>query len=685
MQYNPLLDRDARVPHFERIQPAHFMPALEFYLKQARLKIEALCADETAVDFDTLAIPLHDAFTDTWHVTGIFEHFTVAKRCEGIAALQTPFQTLYDKFSKSVFQNPVLAARFKTLYAGGAHGQTGEKAHLLTHLNRKFLREGAYLNENEKQRLRAIDEKLIALASQFSDNLITAQLHHAVWVQDESILAGLDDNTKASLRRAAQAQGKEGWLIPIERLLIDTLMDTARNRDLCKQLLQAVDAVGTQEPCDNRPLLPQFAALRDERAKLLGFAHFAAFALDGTMPGDLPAVEAMLDQMARPVLDLYAQDLSLIQTYARENGGPDVLEPHDAGYWAQQYKKAFFAFDEREMSEYLAVDTVLEGYLNHTQRLFKITFIENDLYPRVHPDVRMFDVTDTVTGELRGIFCVDAYARDNKRGGAWMNQPQRADRTHVPVVCLNLNQLKPEPGTQTLMTPEEVITLFHEGGHSTHGLMGSQGHFAMLQGTEAGTPEFIEIPSTMQERWALNYDTLSRFAKHHATGEKIPARLLEAFKRAESFYKPFERLRMIQNTLYDLTFHKQGADFVSAQDTQAKARLDHPLAMYGRPYPLTRFGHLFEEGLSQYAAGYFGYLWSDIYSAHAFKKFEEAGDPYDPQISNNVVQLYSAGCSLPSAQIYAALSPEPVTPDALLKEMGYKPPVQAAPKPVMNI
>ncbi|MCB1538256.1 MAG: hypothetical protein KDJ49_04670 [Alphaproteobacteria bacterium] len=656
------------------------MPALETCITKAQARIETIVAGDSD-DIMALAQEIESLFHDINHVSFVFGAFAGSKRSAEIAAMEGDFNTKYDSFSKSVFQNPALSARFKALFADGAHGRQGEDAQLLDVLNRQFLHEGAYLDAEQKQRLCAIDQDLIALAAKFSNNIEDAKLQHAVHVTDKAMLEGLDEATLAAFRKNAADNGKEGWLVLIERLSVDTLLSTAANRDFRKMLLQAIDTVGTQAPSDNRPLLPEFARLRHERAQLLGFSNYAAFALDGTMPGTLGHVQAMIDEMAPMVLKLFSQDIARIQDYARENGGPDVLEPYDAAYWAQRYQNAFFSFDGSAMSEYLPMDRMLDGYFAHAQRLFGLNFIENDQLPRLHDDIRVFDVADAQSGAMIGYLYVDPYAREQKIGGAWMSQIQRGSATHLPAVSLNLNQLKPDAGRQTLMSVEEVSTLFHEGGHAMHGLLGAQAqHYQILQGTN-NTPEFVEIHSTLQERWATSPVILSQFARHHETGEKIPESLMDAYKAAESFYKSAPIVRLLQNAAYDLTFHAQGPDFKDADDTHARAALGHPLAPFARPYPLPRFRHLFGDALSKYAAGYYGYFWAYIFSAHGFAKFARSGDLYDPALSARLRQFYAQGASRSSAEIYAAFARDEATPVALMAEMGLKPDAVVPPAP----
>lgn len=657
------------VPPLDRIKPEHFVPAIEQVIADAEKTFAKLRDDTVPADFENTAMPLSALFHDITRIRYVLDVLSNAQQSTEMSAARTAVMQKISEFTKTVFQDSTLAARFRAIQEPPA----GEDNTLYKNLAFEFKTSGAFLDAAGQARIRELDGKLIALHGAFEDNLRESAQQQAVLFTNPADMAGLD-SVEASFREAAQKAGHaEGWLVVPERLQVLSLLPIAESRHFRKSIFEALDRIGTQEPFNNEPLLKEIQQVRHERATLLDYPHHAAYALARTMPGNLATAKALMDRVAKGALPKFTENVGKVQAYAVENGGPQKLEPWDVAYWANRYSSAEFGFDAAKFSEYLPLDRAVEGFFKTAEATFGITFRENTSYARYHDDVRTYDVTDNATGESLGIFYADLYARSSEKGGgasAFQLQDKMPGKPNI--VSMSMNLPKPEAGKTALLTLDDIETLFHEGGHALHALLGTRTRHPALQGIVASS-EYVELFSMLQEKWPQQRECLDSFARHYQTGAPIPQELLDAYTKSGTFFSECGMLRLIQNSRRDFAFHSMDpAQYKDSAALHAKADFKHPLAAHIGSYAMPRFGHLVAEN-GAYAAGYYGYLWSRALRELAFKPFAENG-LRDPETCARLKTLYSYGSSRDKQTAFDEYYGRPVTPamlaDALLESIG---------------
>lgn len=684
---NPLLE-DGPVPAYDRVHTGHFLPALAVRLAAARDKRDDLRARNTKPALDDLAA-LEDVFAGPAAVLNVMGTFHLSQCDDALRAAYQSAMEEYDSFSKSVFQDPQIAARIRALHDDPHLPADEEDRQILKSYYRNFEADGAFLSARAQQDIRTIDQKLIGLSAQFLANLAKGATQQAVHITDRKMLTGVPEDVVAAMAEKAREDGKDGWLYIPERLQVDALLACAADREFRRLILTALNAIGTQAPYDNRPLIAEMQKLRQDRTALLGpYKHYADWALDGTMAGSLARAEKTLRDCGDRLLPAFEKDIAAITAFAAQNGGPAQLEAWDSAYWAARYKKDKFGFDADELAQYLPLDAVMEGLVAHTEKLFGVRWTENKSCPRLHDDVVCYDITDVKTGASAGLLYIDFFARPgSKEGGAWMEhmQPRDDQAGKVNIVSVNMNYTKPAGGAPTLLDIGAVETLYHEAGHAFHGLLGTQTKYKTAQGPTISS-DFFEIHSMAQEYWAFAPENVKSYARHHATGAPVPDALIAAHEKSAQFFAAREMLLVIQNALRDFEFHKRAPqDYRSDKHVEQAAALSGPAAQHIRPYPLTRFAHLFSAPVGGYAAGYYGYFWAGLQAAAVFDHFDRAG-LYDPQRAQSLKEFYQEGGRRDPNAIFERFNGGPATAEALLRVAGLesaarKPPPRPAPAP----
>ncbi len=668
---NPLLAH-AAVPLFREIAPAHFLPALDVRMDEARRRIAAITKNGKAPDFANTVAALEMALADIANLRNMLDYLMLGAADDALRDVNDAFAKTQDAFIKSVRQDAGLIARFRSVYDAGFDDRPEQDRVLIKRMHLSFLSDGAFLDEAAKERLAAIDSSLIDLSGRFRKNLTAAHEQQAVLFTDPADMDGLDEQTIAAFRDAAQAQGHaQGWLVVPERLAVDGMLEVAHSRHFRREILAAVDRMGRVAPYDNEPVIRDMLALRQERAQLLGFENFAAFALDATMAGGLEAVEARIRDFAAPAFEAFDADFKQVQAFAAREGGPATLEPWDTPYWAARYRQAAYDYDAAAYAAHMPLEDVLGGFFRHAERLFGVQFVRDDKVQVHHDNVRAYGVYGA-GNTFTGMLYLDPYARPgSKEGGAWMTNLQVGGPGRANCVSMDMNFRKPEEGGAVLLSAEDVETVFHEGGHALHGLLGVETSYPSLRGTGFAS-DFYEIHAMVQERWTHMAPCVRDFARHHETRAAMPPALFAARMRGLPFFASHPSLRLMQNALRDLELHKtQAADYVDTDTLHARTAFKHAHAAQLRPYPLTRFGHLFSDPIGGYASTYYGYFWSGVHAADAATMF--AQDPYDKRAAKALKRFYGHGAAMDMNAAYIELAGRPAGNDAMLAEMGRAP------------
>lgn len=667
-------------PAFGAIKLEDIRPAFDEAVEKARAAIAVLRNSNEAPSFENTVKPLDTLFSDVDRVFKVLATYFQNQRNAGVSELLAELQEGYDVFSKELYQDSVIAARFKTVYdARDTLGLDAQDLWFLESEYSSFESSGSVLDAAGQARLQEIDSALIQHAKIFNDNLKAAQKQQSFLVTDADELAGVPEDIISAMRQQAKANGQiQGWRFVPERLLVDGLLEVAENREFRRKILSALDSMGKVPPYDNRPVIEAMQRLRYERSSLLGYKSYAHDALSGTMAGDVERVRSLFDVTLAAAIPAFEKDMKHLQNWVSQKGGP-VMEPWDVSYYAALYKKEELNFDAAAFSQYLELENVVQGWLQHAEKSMNVEFKETKDYPVWHEDVRVYETLDRDSGK-KGLFYFDLYARpDTKEGGAWMDCLQTGDEVkgQPNIISFNMNLMKPENGTPALLSIDQLETFYHEGGHCLNGIKGTETKYRSRNGT-ANSSDFVEIHSMIDENWSTHPDVLATYAFHCKTGEMIPQSLLDARAASDNFMASAGLLRMVQNARRDLFFHAATpAEYGSDIAIEAQAALPSRYSDHVRPYPLTRFGHMFSDGLSQYASGYYGYFFSDMAQAAAFELFEKQG-VYEPVLSERKRAFYAAGGGLEPNEAYEAFTGFPAgNPIPLLQKKG----MDVAPEP----
>jgi peptidyl-dipeptidase Dcp len=583
--------------------------------------------------------------------------------------------------------SPRLAAHHSAVYLDGAlfaridalHrrrdqlGLDGEQMRVLERIHLDFVRAGARFDDGAKTRMAGIVERLATLTTQFSQNTLADEKAFELLLRDEDELAGLPELVRAAAREAAHVRGRDDvWVITLSRSLIVPFLTFSDRRDLRERAYKAWTRRGENDgPHDNRPIARKILALRNEQARLHGYDNFADYALADRMAGTPAAVARLLTQVWEPAKAKAAAECDDLRAMARSLGHDAPLEPWDWRYYAEKVRKAKYDFDEAALKPYFSLDRMLEAAFDCARRLFGVRFVARPDLRTYHPDVRVYEVRNP-DDTVRAVFLSDNFARPSKRGGAWMSSyrvQSRADGEVIPIVVNNNNFAKAPEGEPTLLSADDVRTLFHEFGHGLHGML-SQVRYRRLSGTRV-LRDFVELPSQIFEHWGEERAVLKRHALHCRTGAPVSDALLERLQDSRRANQGFETVEYTACALVDMALHartdRDGVD-IAAFEQEELARIGMPREILLR-HRLPHFGHLFNG--SFYAAGYYVYMWAEVLDADGYNAFVEAGDPFDPGVAARLLRyIYSTGGTLDPGTAFRAFRGRDPSVGPMLAQRG---------------
>jgi peptidyl-dipeptidase Dcp len=611
------------LPPFDRIHDADYGPALAAGMRAQLAQVASIARNPAPPTFDNTVVALERTGAGFIRAHETFLNIANSNNDDAILKLQSEMAPKLAAHSDSIHLNAALFARIETLYRQRARLKLdAESRQLLERYHTIFVRAGARLGEAEKAKLRRCNQQLSSLTTRFQQNVAQADRDAALQIDDVAALEGLSDEEIGAAQEAARARGLEGkWLIELQNTTTQPVLAHLRNRALRERIFRASIQRALGGASDNTALIAQIVKLRAERAQLLGFPSHAAYELADEGAHDVPHAEALLRQISAAALSAAQRDAAelqrLIDSQAQAAHAERFeLQPWDWDFYDEQIRQQRLEFDDAQVKPYFELEHVLQdGVFYVAHELYGLTFKERHDLPVYHPDVRVFEVFDA-DGAPLALLLGDYYARENKQGGAWMDNYVDQSRLlkHKAVVVNNLNIPKPSPGAPTLLSFTEVTALFHEFGHALHGML-SNVEYPLLSGTNV-PDDFVEYPSQFNEMWAREPQVVAHFAHHYQTGEAMPRELLDKVVAAQQFNQGYELLEYDQNALLDLAWHEltpqqtPAAEAVMSFESAALKSLGVDYAPVPPRYHSPYFLHIFSD--EQYSAGYYAYQWSEV-------------------------------------------------------------------------
>lgn len=660
-------------PAFDQVRDAHYLPALTEGMRLHREDVRAIATQKAAPTFENTIEALEKAGALLTRVSKVFFNLTESTTNPTIQSIQADVAPKLAAHADAIWLDAQLFARVEAVHAVRDQLGDAEQKRLVERYHTSFVRNGARLAPAAQERLRAINEQLSTMTTKFQEHLLADTKALAVVLDDEKQLAGLDASAISAAADAAKTAGKPGkFLLTLQLPTSQGVLSSLQDRATRQRVFEASNArCARGNEHDTQALVLQIAALRAERAKLLGFATHADYVLADQMAGSAAAVEQMLASMAKQIVAKADKEAAELQAWLDKNQPGQKLAPWDWAWVAEQVRKERYAFDEGVVKQYFELESVLQnGLFFMAKQLYGIELHERKDLPVYHPDVRVYEVFDKDRRAI-GLFYTDYYARPSKRGGAWMND--FADQSRMtgqkPVVVNVMNLQKPGAGQPTLLSFDEVTTLFHEFGHGVHGLF-SQVQYPMLSGTSVPR-DFVEFPSQFHEDFAFDPTVLARCAKHWQTGEVLPKELVDKVRAARTFGQGFASLEYVAAAILDMAWHSLPAgtkvDDVAAfeRDALQKGSVLSPLVP--PRYRSTYFAHVWPGG---YSAGYYAYMWSEALAADAFAAVVENGGMNEQNGMRFRDLVLSRGMTREPMSMFTAFRGRELDTKALLKRRG---------------
>jgi oligopeptidase A len=671
---NPLLDFKG-LPRFAEIKPEHVAPAIEQLLAENRALIARLLSDSAPPTWQNFVAPMEDANERVSRAWGPVGHLNAVMNSPELREVYNATLPKITQYYAELGQNLALFVKFKALRNSKEFaGLSPARKKIIENELRDFRLGGAELPDAQKARYLEIQERLSELSSRFSDNLLDATNDYMLVVESKDELSGLPDDVLQAAQEAAQAASKPGWLFTLKAPSYGPLMQYADNRALREKMYRAYGTRASEfgkPEFDNTALMDEIVKLRGEEARLLGFANYGELSLASKMANSPQQVVEFMRELAQRARPFAEKDLAELREFARTELGISDLQSWDVGYASEKLREQRYAFSEQEVKQYFPENAVLPGMFKLVETLYGLQ-IKPASAPVWHDDVRFFDIRN-VQGQLVGQFYLDLYARNSKRGGAWMDDVITRRRLEkgiqTPVAYLNCNFSPPVGGKPALFTHDEVITLFHEFGHGLHHLL-TEVEDLGVSGINGVEWDAVELPSQFMENFCWEWDVVHGMTRNSETGETLPHKLFDKMLAAKNFQSGLQTLRQIEFSLFDMLMHSNfeaggGKSILQLLDeVRAEVAVLIPPAFQRFPHS---FSHIFSGG---YAAGYYSYKWAEVLSADAYSMFEENG-VLNPDVGARFrSEILAMGGSRGAMQSFAAFRGREPSLDALLRHNG---------------
>jgi peptidyl-dipeptidase Dcp len=674
---NPLLapwTTPFQMPPFETISPAHFEPAFTHALAKHTAEIDAIAENTAPPTRENTLDALELAGRDLTRIARVFYNLTGSNTNPELQAIEREMAPRMAKHSTAIALNEKLFKRIDALWQDrNTLGLDDEQMRVLERTHTSFVRSGANLGADAKERIAAINRRLATLGTQFAQNVLAEEQAYRLVLDGEADLEGLPEFVRQAAAQTARDLGLAGkHVITLSRSSIEPFLQFSARRDLREAAFRAWANRGENGNAnDNRAIAAETVQLRNERARMLGFKTFASFRLDDAMAKTPEAVRSLLDEVWVAATRKADEERERLAKVARAEGRNIDIEPWDWRYYAEKVRKAEHDLDESEIKPYLQLDRMIEAAFDTAGHLFGLRFAERTDLPRYHPDVRTFEVTDK-GGALVGVFIGDYFARPSKRSGAWMSSfrgQRKLGGAQRPIIVNVLNLSRGAEGQPTLLSFDDARTLFHEFGHALHGLL-SDVTYPSLAGTSVST-DFVELPSQLYEHWLTTQDVLGKYARHYVTGEIMPADLVRRITEAQTFNQGYATCEYVASALADLELHSLDDPTsldVSRFEADLLRRRGMPKGVVMR-HRLPHFTHVFSGG--GYASAYYSYMWSEVLDADAFDAFVETGNVFDAATAKRLRDfIYSAGNRRDPRDAYVAFRGRLPTSASMLRKRG---------------
>ena len=657
-------------PPFDKIKIEHYEPAFKKGIEEQNQNIQAIIDNKQEPDFENTIVALDNSDPILSRVSAIFFNMTDAETTDELTQLSIKIAPVLSEHNDNIYLNQALFKKVNAVYQKKETAKlTTEQSRLLDETYKSFVRSGANLDNQKQARLREINKELSTLGITFSNNILNENNSFKLVVDKKEDLAGLPDWFCESAAQEAKADGKEGkWLFTLHNASRLPFLQYAENRALREKMYKAyINRGNNNDKNDNKKIITQIVSLRLEKAQLLGFDCYSNFVLDNTMAKNSETVMAFLNNLWQYSLPKAKEEAAELQKLMDKEGKNEKLEAWDWWYYTEKLRKEKYNLDEEETKPYFKLENVRQGAFDVAHKLYGITLTPLKNIPVYHPDVEVFEVKDA-DGSHLGVFYVDYFPRPGKSGGAWMSNYREQHGNIRPLVCNVGSFTKPVGDTPSLLTLDEVETLFHEFGHGLHGLL-TKCNYAGISGTNV-VRDFVELPSQIMEHWGTEPEVLKMYAKHYKTGESMPDSLINKLLKQKTFNQGFMTTELLAAAILDMNLHNlkdvKGLDVV-AYEKEAMNKLGLITEIAPR-YRTTYFNHI----IGGYAAGYYSYLWANVLDSDAFEAFKEHGIFDQKTASLFRSNVLEKGNSEDPMTLYKNFRGAEPKLDAMLKNRGMK-------------
>ncbi len=657
---------------FSKIKTDAFLPAFRKAIESAKNEINQIVENKATPSFENTIEALDYTGEQLDRISSIFFNLNAAETNEEIQKTAQEVSPLLTEFSNDVALNTALFERVKSVYnTKESLSLTEEQKTLLDKKYKGFSRNGANLSNDQKEVLRSIDKEQSQLKLTFGENILAETNRYELLISELSDLDGLPEGAIEAAKQLAEEKDKKGWLITLDYPSYIPFMTYAKNRVLRKELALAFGQKGFKnDNLDNQEIVLKIAQLRYQRAQLLGYLTHAHFVLEERMAKTPETVGDFLEDLLKKAQPAAKKEFEELESFAKELDGIDRLEKWDSAYYSEKLKQKRFNFDDEQLKPYFKLENVIEGAFEVAQKLFGLQFIQTAVVDTYHKEVMTYKVEDSKQN-LVAIFYADFFPRAGKRNGAWMTSFKSQyvkdsvnERPHVSIVC---NFTKPTATKPSLLTFNEVTTLFHEFGHALHGMLADT-VYPSLSGTSVAW-DFVELPSQIMENWCYEKEALALFAKHYETGDSIPMELIDKIKAASTFQQGMQTLRQLSFGLLDMSWHGiDPTEITNVKQHESAAFQETQLFPdVAENCMSTAFAHIFQGG---YSSGYYSYKWAEVLDADAFEYFKE-NDLFDPKIAAAFkTHVLSKGGTEDPLELYVKFRGQKPKVEALLKRSG---------------